>query len=73
MLIACQNLLNEVPVERSILADFAIYIYIYIYFFFFYRKSLNKKLNGSMKEIVPNSDQKAQNSRQRVKTHLSSP
>ena len=75
MFIACQNLLNEVPVERSILADFTIYIYIYlyIYIYFFYRKSLNKKLNGSMKEIVPNSDQKAQNSRQRVKTHLSSP
>ena len=37
-----QNLLNEVPVERSILADFA----------FFYRKSLNEKMNGSMKENV---------------------
>ena len=37
-----KNLLNEVPLERSILADFA----------FFYRRSLNEKLNGSMKESV---------------------
>ena len=40
-----QNLLNDVPVERSILADFA--------FFFFYRKSLNEKLNGFMMENCP--------------------
>ena len=40
-----QNLINEVPTERSILADFA----------FFYRKSLNEKLNGAMKENSPGS------------------
>ena len=38
-------MLNDVPVERSILADFA----------FFYRKSLNEKLNGFMMENFPGS------------------
>ena len=48
-----QNLLNEVPVERSILTDFA----------FFYRKSLNEKMNDSMKENVHGSKSPKQSSK----------
>ena len=46
-----------------------------IFEFFFYRNSLNEKLNGSMIENFPGSkkDQKAKNSRQRVKTNRNSP
>ena len=51
--------------ERSILTDFA----------FFYRKSLNEKMNGSMKENVHGSkrSEKPKTVVKELKTHLSSP
>ena len=57
-----QNLLNEVPEERSILDDFANYLLII---------GLNGKLNGSRKDnmhgfILTKNDQSG---RQRVETH----